>query len=92
MNKDDESNESSKSDIPRALLTDSERRHIKGETKKQRRYEAVSRVRTRINSELTTDVEILREHHPELFDELREVVCKKTLEEIWDPQRQNWGG
>ena len=42
----------------------------------QRRYEAVSRVRGRVNDELTTDIELLEEHHPELLDELREVVCE----------------
>lgn len=62
----------------RALLTDGERRHISGESdNNQRRYEAVSRVRSRIQSELETDVELLEEHHPELLTELREVVCKE---------------
>lgn len=60
----------------RALLTDAERRHIGRESDSdQLRYEAVSRVRSRIQDELTTDVEILAEHHPDLLDELREVVC-----------------
>jgi len=59
----------------RALLTETEREQITGEHGDSRRYQAVSRVRNRITDELTTDVEVLREHHPELFDELREVVC-----------------
>jgi len=46
------------------------------EREDQRRYEAVSRVRGRVNDELTTDIELLEEHHPELLDELREVVCE----------------
>lgn len=63
--------------MARALLTDGERRHISGESgEDQRRYESVSRVRNRIQEELTTDVEILEEHHPELLEELREVVCE----------------
>lgn len=60
----------------RALLTDGERRHISGESgNDQLRYQAVSHVRTRIENELPTDVEILEEHHPDLLEELREVVC-----------------
>jgi hypothetical protein len=61
----------------RALLTDRERELIEGEdTDDDLRYQAVSRVRRKIDEELTTDVEILREHHPELHEELQEVVCK----------------
>jgi len=64
--------------MARALLTDGERRHISGESgEDQRRYEAVSRVRSRIEEELTTDVEILEKHHPELLEELRDVVCEE---------------
>jgi hypothetical protein len=32
-------------------------------------------VRRKIEEELTTDVEVLRENHPDLYAELREVVC-----------------
>ncbi|WP_235853709.1 hypothetical protein [Halosimplex salinum] len=39
------------------------------------RYQAVSRVRRKIEDELTTDAEILREHHPELYAELQDAVC-----------------
>ncbi|WP_053949313.1 hypothetical protein [Halolamina sediminis] len=39
------------------------------------RYQAISRVRRKIDDELTTDVEVLRENHPELYEELRQVVC-----------------
>jgi len=67
---------STKHGMARALLTDGERRHISRESgEPQRRYEAVSRVRSRIEDELTEDVEILEEHHPDLLDELQEVVC-----------------
>lgn len=62
--------------MARALLTDGERRHISGESgKDELKYQAVSRVRNRVESELTTDVELLEEHHPELLAELRAVVC-----------------
>jgi len=60
----------------RALLTETEREQIAGEHGDDRRYQAVSRIRSRINDELTTDVEILREEHPDLYEELREVVCE----------------
>lgn len=61
----------------RALITEAEREHIAGErSDEQRKYEAVSRVRARILEELTADVEILEEHHPELLGELRDVVCE----------------
>lgn len=64
----------------RALITETERRLIAGEGEDQRRYEAVSRVRSRVNDELTTDIELLAEHHPDLLDELREVVCENDEE------------
>lgn len=59
----------------RALLTETEREQIAGEHADKRRYEAVSRARRRINDELTTDVALLADHHPELLEELREIVC-----------------
>jgi hypothetical protein len=59
----------------RALLTETEREQIAGEHGSDRRYQATSRIRSRIQEELTDDIEVLEEHHPELLDELREVVC-----------------
>jgi hypothetical protein len=66
----------------RALLTDRERELIEGEedADDDLRYQAISRVRRKINEELTTDVELLREHHPDLYDELREAVCEPSSE------------
>jgi hypothetical protein len=66
----------------RALLTDRERELIEGEesVNEDLRYQAVSRVRRKINDELTTDVDLLRENHPELYEELREVVCDALSE------------
>lgn len=60
----------------RALLTDRERELLENENEEDDdlRYQAISRVRRKIQDELTTDVDILREHHPELYNELREVV------------------
>ena len=62
----------------RALLTDRERELIEGGSNDEDdlRYQAISRVRRKIDNELTTDVEILRENHPELYQELRQVVCE----------------
>ncbi|RBI58651.1 hypothetical protein DMJ13_26260 [halophilic archaeon] len=64
----------------RALLTDRERELIQGEGEvdENYRYQAISRVRNKIQDELTTDVEILKEHHPTLFNELRETVCEES--------------
>ena len=62
----------------RALMTKRERELIEGgdAVDQDLRYQAVSRVRRKINDELTTDVEILQENHPDLFEELQEVVCE----------------
>ena len=62
----------------RALLTDRERELIEREedSDDDLRYQAVSRVRRKIEDELTTDVELLEENHQQLYEELREVVCE----------------
>jgi len=64
----------------RALITDTEFERISGEAdvEDSKRYQAVSRVRKRIQDELPRDVEMLQEHHPELLEELREVVCESS--------------
>ncbi|WP_348609986.1 hypothetical protein [Halobaculum rarum] len=64
----------------RALLTDRERELIEGgeDVDEDLRYQAISRVRRKINDELTTDVEVLRENHSELCEELRGVVCESA--------------
>ncbi len=60
----------------RALMTSTDREYIAdGEgVDENKRYQAVSRVRDRID-ELEADVEVLEEHHPELLEEVRDVVC-----------------
>jgi hypothetical protein len=60
----------------RALLTETEREQIAGKHGDQRKYEAISRVRARIQEELSKDIELFEKHKPELADELREAVCK----------------
>lgn len=66
----------------RAIMTDTDREYIQnpGNVAENKRYQAISRVRNRINQELTEDVEILEEHHPELLEELRHVVCDSDRE------------
>ena len=58
-------------------MTETERENIAGGHTHQRRYESVSRVRARIREELSKDVNLLKEHHPDLRAELREVVCEE---------------
>lgn len=61
----------------RALLTDRERELLASDDEDEReyRYQAASRIRNKIEEELTDDIGILEKHHPELLEELREVVC-----------------
>jgi hypothetical protein len=63
----------------RAIMTTTDRERITGETdvSDEKQYQAIHRVRSRIE-ELETDVEILAEHHPELLEELQEVVCEEV--------------
>lgn len=64
----------------RGLITDTERERIAGEVDVEdaKRYQAISRVRRRINEELPRNIETLREHHPQLLEELVEVVCDEN--------------
>jgi hypothetical protein len=57
-------------------MTTTDRERITGEVtvSDEKRYQATHRVRSRIE-ELETDVDVLAEHHPELLEELRDVVC-----------------
>lgn len=61
----------------RAIMTTTDRKRISGESDvdDSKRYQAISRVRNRVE-ELEKDVEILEEHHPDLLEELRQVVCE----------------
>ena len=60
----------------RALLTERDRELLSDEEGGNRRYQAISEIRSRIVEELSTDVELLEENHPELLKELRDVVCE----------------
>lgn len=70
----------------RALLTETEREQIAGDHGDDRRYQATSRVRRRLNEELTTDVAVLADHHPDLLAELRGVVCGEHAAESHDAE------
>jgi len=65
----------------RALLTEREIDYLRGEEGDQRKYEAVSRVRRRIQTELSEDINVLEETRPELLEELRSVVCESNTQE-----------
>lgn len=61
----------------RALMTETDRAQISGDADvdENKQYQAVSRVRDRLD-ELRRDVEILEEHHPDLLEEVKEAVCE----------------
>ncbi|SEP29450.1 hypothetical protein SAMN04487948_1369 [Halogranum amylolyticum] len=62
----------------RGLMTATDREMISERSSNDsRRNQSVSRIRWRIE-EVETDVEILEENHPELLEELREVVCQDS--------------
>jgi hypothetical protein len=61
----------------RALLTDTDRDYITGAEGNDKQYQSASRIRRRIQNELPKDIEVLQEHHPDLLDELRDVVCEE---------------
>jgi len=60
----------------RAIMTTTDRERVTGaaDIADEKRYQAIHRVRSRIE-ELEQDAEILEEHHPELYRELQEAVC-----------------
>ncbi len=53
---------------------DRERITREADASDEKRYQAIHRVRSRIE-ELEEDASILEDHHPELYEELREAVC-----------------
>jgi hypothetical protein len=58
----------------RALLTERERDAITGDESDSYRYKTRTYLRRRLEK-LEADAELLAEHEPELYDELRDVVC-----------------
>ena len=65
----------------RAIITETERKYISREisVSENKRYQAISRVRDRLE-ELRVDVSLLEEFHPRLLSELREIVCGEKFE------------
>ena len=63
----------------RALLTDREREILKGEAdvSDNYRYKVESVTRQRVRA-IEKDAEVLRENYPQIFQELRDIVCKET--------------
>ncbi len=63
----------------RALMTDTDREYLtgEGEPSDDQLHQSAYRVRSRINDELPHEIELLKEHRPDLLEELREVVCEE---------------
>lgn len=68
--------------MTRAFLTDGERRAIEGdeEMDDNTRSSHISRVK-RKTERLRDDAEMLRTHHPELYQMVYEAVCREDIEE-----------
>lgn len=66
----------------RAIMTETDRKHITGESdpKDHQVDQSVYRIRKRINEELVRDIEILEQERPDLVDELQDVVCTEDGE------------
>lgn len=58
-------------------MTDTDREHVSDQSdpSDQQVDQSVYRVRQRINGELPQDIAVLKEHRPDLLEELRDVVC-----------------
>lgn len=72
----------------RALLTDTESEILRGErdVKDNYKYSVQSRVRSRIQKKLGEDVGVLREHEPDIFSVVQEIVCVDTQEADSQPE------
>ena len=70
----------------RAIMTDTDRKHVseEGDPSDQQVDQSVYRVRQRITEELPEDIAILKEHRPDLLDELSEVVRDGDQRETMD--------
>jgi hypothetical protein len=69
--------------MSRGLLTDMERKALRGELEDaNQRSTYISRVRTRLEDRVGEDVEILREHQPELFELLCDQLGLESKEKF----------
>jgi len=59
----------------RALVTESEWEQITSDIDDSRRDEAIAQVRKRITEELTREMAMFAEHHPNLLEEVLRTVC-----------------
>jgi len=67
--------------MTRGLLTDMERKALKGELDDaNQRSTYIARVRTRLEERVGEDVQILQEYQPELFEMLRKQMIKAEEE------------
>jgi len=67
--------------MSRALLTDGEKKAVRGEEgiNEGSRSTQLSRVRRKIEK-MNEDAQLLREHQPEMYDDLREAVLGEDIE------------
>lgn len=68
--------------MSRALLTDGEKKAVRGDedVNEGSRTTQLSRVRRKIEK-MQADAQLLREHQPEMYDDLREAVVGEELED-----------
>lgn len=63
--------------MSRGLLTDKERMALRGEIDDvNQRSTYIARVKQRMNDRVTEDIEILKEHQPELYESLRQQIAE----------------
>ncbi|GAB7010214.1 hypothetical protein [Halorubrum trueperi] len=63
----------------RGLITFTERERIADieGVENSKRYQAIFRVRRRINEEVVEEVDLHRKYHPDLLEKLQAVVCNE---------------
>lgn len=70
----------------RGLLTENDQTVLENEETGQTRYNARSAIRRRIVDELPTDVSILKNHEPNLWSRMMDVVFQASTESITTPR------
>lgn len=72
----------SESYMARAFLTDAERRAVKGdeEMDQNNRSTHFANIRGRMEA-MGEDARLLREHRPDLYEQLHEAVCEEEIDE-----------
>jgi len=68
--------------MSRGILTKSERQAVRGEEEDDnKRSTYLARVRKRLKENVREDARILREHRPDLYEELHAAVCEEEQDE-----------